>query len=573
VLLADYVANFIANKKIDTVFSIPGGGCIFLSDAFARKSDIQMVANHHEQGCALAAEGYARISQKPGVCLLTSGPGGSNAWTGTLCSYQDSVPVIVISGNVNRNLTTNYTKLKMRQLGDQEFDTVKTVSNFTKFAVQVNDPNKIKFYLEKAYHLAISGRPGPVWIDIPLDIQKKEIDVDTLIGFVPPSEKYQELNLDLICNKMLNSKKPLIVVGNGVRLSDSVKILERIIDKHKIPVITSLNGSDSFSNENENYFGRFGILGQIAANKILQKSDFVLSLGSRLYVRQTGYNFKNFAKNAFKVYVDIDKAELEKPTLYPDLKINSDVNYFLAKLENKIPLLSINSWKKECKKILDDNSTVLDRHRTANPLSIYGVIDKLNGYMKNNLPVVLSNGSANVVAMQVLMLKKEQRLFTNKATAPMGYGMPAAIGAYYGCKKTILCLEGDGSFHMNIQELQVISQNKLPIKLIVFNNDGYLSIKITQKNYCKGNLSLSNPSSGLTLPKYSKIAHAYGIPYRSAKNHKELKKVLDDTFSNTGPEIIEIFVDPDEYHEPKVMAKLDDNGNFIPGNLEDISWL
>jgi acetolactate synthase-1/2/3 large subunit len=461
----------------------------------------------------------------------------------------------------------------MRQLGDQEFDTVKTVTNFTKFAVQVNDPNKIKFYLEKAYYFATSGRPGPVWIDVPLDVQKKEIDVNALIGFEPPKDEHPELNLDLICEKLLKSKRPLIIVGNGVRLSKSVELLDKIVEKHKIPVITSLNGSDSFSNESENYFGRFGLLGQIAANKILQKSDFVLSLGSRLYVRQIGYNFKNFAKNAFKVYVDVDKSELDKPTLYPDLKINSDVNYFLSKLKDRIPPLSIGAWRKECKKKLNNNSTVLDKHKTANPLSIYGVMYKLNDYMNKDLPVVFTNGSAHVVSMQVLELKKNQRAFTNKATAPMGYGVPAAIGAYYGNKTTILCLEGDGSVHMNIQELQVISQNKLPIKLFIFNNDGYLSIKITQKNYCKGNLSLSDPSSGLTLPKYSKIADAYGISYKSVKTHKELKNVLDTVFTNEDPEIIEIFVDPNEYHEPKVMAKLDDNGNFIPGNLEDISWL
>jgi acetolactate synthase I/II/III large subunit len=574
--VCDYIVEFLAGKGVDTVFSIPGGGCIFLSDAFAREERIEMVANHHEQGCSISAEGYARSKNDLGVCLVTSGPGGSNAWTGTLCSYQDSVPVLVISGNVNRSMTTNYTGLaSLRQLGDQEFNVVKTVSNFTKYAAQVNDPENIRYHLERAYHEAKSGRPGPVWLDIPLDVSTSKINPTELKPYTPEQSEEKKFDISEIISKLEKSKKPVILVGNGVRLSNSVEVLDKFLTKHKIPVVTSLNGKDNVDNNYEYNTGTFGVLGNISANKALQESDFVLSIGSRLYVRQIGYNFEGFAKNAFKVYVDIDAAELSKPTIKPDIKINLDAKEFLNILAQQYFDLHIDQWQKTCKKYIEKFPNVLDRHRNKSPINMYGAMEKLNKYMSERITVVTSNGSANVVAMQVLKLYENQRMFTNKATAPMGYGLPAAIGSCYADRgKKVICLDGDGSVHMNIQELQVLKQNNLPIKLIIFNNNGYLSIKMTQTNYCEGKLSLSTPSSGLTLPKYKKIAYAYGIKYHSASSEEQMNDILDKVFLEDyeGPEIVEIFVDPDGIHEPKVKASLGEDGKFIPGKLEDISW-
>jgi len=369
--VSDYIASFISNKGVKDVFTIPGGGCIHLNDAFARNTDLNMVVNHHEQACALSAEGYARLNGHLGVCLVTSGPGGSNAWTGTLCSYQDSVPVMVISGNVNKDLTTNYTGLNLRQLGDQEFDVIKTVKNFTKYAVQVNDPEKIRYYLEKAYHEATTGRKGPVWVDVPLDVQSTTIDPNGLLGFVPEADSndLSEDTIKTIVDKLSKSKKPLIIAGHGVRLSNAVELLDSILTEYQIPVITSFNGNDSVCNEYEYYCGRFGTHAQIAANDIVQQADFVLSLGSRLYVRQIGYNFKGFAKNAFKVYVDIDKGELDKPTLYPDIKVQSDVTEFLNAIKSEIKIADIDKWRKYCQKKVKSSPTVLKRHRQNDPLS------------------------------------------------------------------------------------------------------------------------------------------------------------------------------------------------------------
>lgn len=575
--VSDYVAQFIADKGVDYVFTIPGGGCIHLNDAIARQPAINVVVNHHEQACALSAEGYARMKGDIGVCLVTSGPGGSNAWTGTLCSYQDSVPVMVISGNVNKDLTTNYTGLPLRQLGDQEFDVTKVAKHFTKYAVQINDPSEIRYHLELAYHLATTGRKGPVWIDIPMDVQSAIIDPENLSGWSvlkTPSDYVDAYSCELILEKLSKSKKPLIIAGHGVRLSNSIELLDGILNKHKIPVITSFNGNDSVSNEYEYYCGRFGTHAQICANNLVQEADFILALGSRLYVRQIGYNFKGFGKNAFKAYVDIDVAELDKPTLYPDVKVNADVNVFLNEIQSKIQLRDISKWQAYCKKKFEKTPTVLNKHRKQKPLSVYAFMEALNSRMRSDLPVVTSDGSANIVGMQVLKLKKGQRLFSNKSTAPMGYGLPAAIGACYANgKQDVICLEGDGSLHMNIHELQVVAQNQLPVKIFVINNDGYVSIKITQKTFCNGLLSVSDSSSGLTLPNYKAIAAAYRIPYKAIRNKSKLENQIQEAINLPGPQLIEVFTDPNEYHEPKVMASIGPDGKFIPGELQNIQWL
>jgi len=574
--VSDYVAQFLVNKSVKNIFTIPGGGCIFLNDAIAQHKKLNVIVNHHEQACALAAEGYSRLKEDIGVCLVTSGPGGSNAWTGTLCSYQDSVPVFVLSGNVNKELTTNYTGLNLRQLGDQEFDVVKTVKNFTKYAIQVNDPLTIKYHLEKAYFYAVTGRPGPVWVDIPLNVQSAQIDINKLKGFKPPKTNLQinKVKIKTILQKLKSSKKPLIIAGHGVRLSKSIELLDKILKKNKIPVVTSFNGNDSVSNEYEHYCGRFGTHAQIAANKIVQEADFVLALGSRLYVRQIGYNFKAFAEKGYKVYVDIDQDELNKPTLFPDLKVNADIKTFLKAIEKQIKVQDITDWRAFCKHQVESYPTVLERHRNSTPISAYAFIECLNSFLKPNLPIITSDGSANIVGMQVFKLKNKQRLISNKSTAPMGYGLPAAIGACFANGKTpVLCLEGDGSIHMNIHELQVMQQHQLPIKLFVINNDGYLSIKITQKTLCKGLLSVSNPDSGLTLPNYKKVAKAYNIPYFSIRNKNKIHEQISKSFDTPGPTFVEVFVDPNEFHEPKVVPQIDDQGQFIPGTLDSIKWI
>ncbi len=572
--LSDYVIEFLRdNYKVDTFFTVSGGGCIFLVDSLGSTENVKYIATHHEQAAAIAAEGYSRINNKLGACVVTSGPGGTNAITGTLCSWLDSIPVIVISGQVNKEMTTNYTGLNLRQLGDQEFNIIESVKSMTKYAVQVNDPNMIKYHLEKACKLATTGRPGPVWIDIPLNVQSVNINPDELIGFAEPPCVYKPSHNDIntIIKKWKESKKPLLIVGNGVRLSGALEELQDLLKLTNIPTITAVNGNDIVNSDYPYYYGRFGTHAQICANRLLSECDFLLTIGTRLYVRQTGYNFESFAKQAYRVYVDVDINELQKPTLYPNLAIHSDAKEFITSLLKENLPQTDKLWITQC-----DNANlepkVLERHRdNKNYVSHYAFVEELSKIIPNNHHIVTSDGSANVVTMQVMNLKGNQRLITNTGCAPMGYGLPAAIGAAVHHK--IICMEGDGSLHLNIHELQTMKHYNLPIKLILLNNDGYLSIKITQNTFFNKRYVASEKSSGVTFPNFEKIIKAYELPYFSIKTNKDIHPTLDEFLNMEGPCVCEVFTDPEECHEPKVMAKLGPDGKFIPGELKHIQWV
>lgn len=572
--LSDYIIQFLRDQyDIDTIFTVSGGGCIFLIDSLGTTPGVQYITTHHEQAASIAAEGYARMNGKLGACIVTSGPGCTNAITGTLCSWLDSVPVIVISGQVNTDMTTNYTGLPLRQLGDQEFNIVESVKNMTKYAVQVNDSSEIRYHMEKACKLATTGRPGPVWIDIPLNIQSANIEPETLIGYTDkqPEYKPEPTHMDTLMGKWKSAKKPLLVVGNGVRLSGAVDDIREVLARTSIPTITAINGNDIVNSDYRYYYGRFGTHAQICANTLLSECDFLLTIGSRLYVRQTGYNFKSFAKQAFRVYVDIDSEELNKPTLYPDIAINADAKKFIKELlKNELPI-SNPGWLNQCDDI-NKAPKVLQRHRdNKNYVSHYAFVEELSTVLPPEHHIVTSDGTANVVTMQVLDLKGDQRLFTNTGCAPMGYGLPAAIGASVHNK--IICLEGDGSLHLNIQELQTIKHYNLPIKLILLNNDGYLSIKLSQKSFFNERYVASEKNSGVSFPNFEKIIKAYDIPYCSIKTNRDIQPTLNQFLQQDGPCVCEVFTDPDEYHEPKVLAKLDKDGKFIPGELKNIQWI
>lgn len=574
--LSDYVIQFLRDSyKVDTFFTLSGGGSIFLMDSLGTTENVKYIANHHEQASALAAEGYARMHNKIGCCIVTSGPGGTNALTGVLCSWLDSIPMIVISGQVNKEMTTNYTNLPLRQLGDQEFNITDSVKNMTKYAVQVNDPNTIKYHLDKACKLATSGRPGPVWIDLPLNIQSSNINPDNLIG-------YNELNnipepniddINHIIKKLYKAKKPLLVVGNGIRLSGGINELKTFLNNTKIPVITAVNGNDIVNEDYINYAGRFGTHAQICANNLLDECDFLLTIGSRLYIRQTGYNLKSFAENAYKIYTDIDENELNKPSLFPDYKIVTDAKALLSKLNQKVTTSVPKNWQNYVQDKFKNNITVLDKHKNkTDNVSNYFFIEKLSSFLTKNDHIITSDGSANVVTMQVMKLKGNQRLITNTGCAPMGYGLPAAIGASSNNTR-VICLEGDGSLHLNVHELQTMKHNNLPIKLIILNNNGYLSIKLSQKFLFKGKYVASEKNSGVTFPNFKKLVDAYDLPYFSIKNHNEIDHVLENFLENDNPSVLEVFIDENEPHEPRVIPIIDKNNNFIPGRLNNIQWI
>jgi acetolactate synthase-1/2/3 large subunit len=550
--VSDYIIKFFEKKGIDTAFTISGGGCIHLIDSL-RKSNINVICPHHEQTALMASEGYYRMKNKIALNVVTTGPGGTNTMTGLLGLWLDSIPTVIISGQVSTSQLSEDTGC--RQIGDQEFNIIKVVKPMTKYAKMITNKNDVKDEIKKAYKIALSGRPGPVWLDIPLDIQSSNLN---------EFKKFKEL--------LEESKKPLVIVGNGIRLSNSYDKLNSFLKENKIPVVTGPHsGVDCVNNEYEHYCGRIGILGQLTSNKIVQEADLLLIIGSRLPVKMTGYNIKEFSPNSKKIYVDIDENEINKHTFNIDEKIIMDINEFLTSISSINFSIDISEWLQLTKNIRKEQIYVYPKHRELKDyVSFYYFINEAKKLFKN-LPIVTSNGTAHVITLQTLNLKNNQRLFTNVGCASMGYGLPAAIGACYGNNKDpVICIEGDGSIMMNLQELQTVKGNNLPIKIILINNEGYLSIKMTQDSFF-GSKFASGPKNGVTLPNFEKIAKSFDIDYISIKNNNEINK-LEKLIDDDKPYIIEVFTHPNEKHEPKVTHKgIDKDGKIIPGTLTDMS--
>lgn len=573
--VSDLVFEFISSKGIDTVFTVSGGGCMHLIDSLGKNKNLKYICNHHEQACAIAAEGYARVSNVPGCILVTTGPGGTNAITGVLCAYQDSIPMIVISGQVPSDQLSIGTGC--RQIGQQEYNIVDTVKPMTKYSITVTDKNTILSHLQKAYYLATSGRPGPVWIDIPLDIQSSDVDIVKLKQFKEPiikSNKFKNWfyvrKLQTLLNK---SKKPIIVVGNGIRVSGTTNQLISFLNKTGIPVLTGPHSAvDIVNSDYEFYAGRFGLLGQYTSNHIVQESDLVISLGSRLNPKMIGYDSSKFAPNATKFIVDVDRNEIKKLKFNKKVGWCTDLRIFFNVIQN-LSVSDISNWQQIVKEYRSKEKLVLDKHvELQNYISTYVFANKLENYLKSDSTIVTSDGTAHVVPLKTMTLKNSQRLFSNEGTAPMGYGLPAAIGAHYGNKKPIICIEGDGSIMMNLHELQTVKHNKIPIKLFIINNGGYLSIKLTQNSFFKGHLVASENSSGVSIPSFKDLANVFGFKYISMTNNEEINRGLNVAFENDEPTIIDVFTDPNEQHEPKVVAKgINKDGKIIPGELTNMN--
>ena len=575
--VSDLVFDFIASKGIDTVFTVSGGGSMHLIDSLGKNKSLHYICNHHEQACAMAAEGYARTSNKPGCVLVTTGPGGTNAITGVLCAYQDSIPMIVLSGQVPTNQMS--IKTGCRQIGQQEFNITECVKTLTKYAVTITDKSTILFHLQKAYHIAISGRPGPVWLDIPLDIQSSDVDIQTLKEFSPKKERPQKLKNWWFVRKLQRlldvSKKPIIVIGNGIRVSDTIGELINFLGKTGIPVMSGPHSAvDVVNSDYEFYAGRFGILGQYSSNHIIQESDLVISLGSRLNPKMIGYDSLKFAPYATKFIVDIDQNEIKKLKFKQKIGWCTDLRVFFDNTKD-IMVPDISKWQKRVNEYRAKEQLVLDKHRNLTDyVSTYVFVSKLEKFLDSDSTIVTSDGTAHVIPLKTMTLTKQQRLFSNEGTAPMGYGLPAAIGAYYGNKKPIICIEGDGSIMMNLHELETVRYNKIPMKLFVINNDGYLSIKLTQNSFFKGHLVASESSSGVSIPSFEELAKAFGFKYISIQKNDTIDNALTQVFSSTEPMLIDVFTDPNEQHEPKVVAKgIDINGKIIAGELTDTKVL
>lgn len=579
--LADYVAKTLADHGVRHVFMLTGGGAMFLNDAFGQEKRINCIFQHHEQACAMAAEGYSRITGSLGVVNVTTGPGGINALNGVYGAWTDSIPMLIISGQVKRETClATYNIPGLRQLGDQETDIISMVHGITKYSAFVDDPSSIRYHLEKAVYLAESHRGGPCWLDIPVDVQSAMIDEITLSGYDLQKDAsiWTEEDITLQCLAVLDrlraSSRPVILAGSGVRLAGAIGIFDTIIRKLGIPVTTAWT-HDLIGSDDPLFCGRPGTIGTRAGNFTVQNADLLLIIGSRLNIRQVSYNWTSFAREAYKIQIDADRAELNKPTVKPDMAIHCDAGLFLAEMNRWIDILGYNKakhsqWLAWCKERLKKYPAVLPRHRDFNGyINPYYFIECLFDNLCEDDIIVTANGAACIVTFQAAQIKKGQRLFSNSGSASMGYDLPAAIGAAIAANgRRIICLAGDGSIQLNIQELATIAKHQLPIKIFVLDNNGYLSIRISQINFF-GRLLGESPQSGISLPDMKKIGAAYGLPAYQLDKADFVTK-LTEFLKLDGPAICNVVLDPRQQFEPRLSSRQKADGTIASAPLEDM---
>ncbi len=580
--VAQYIADFLVKQGVTDVFTVTGGGAMHLNDALGHKEGLHSTYNHHEQACSIAAEGYARATGKVAAVCVTSGPGGTNAITGVLGGWQDSIPMFVVSGQVKRETTTWSTDVPLRQLGDQEFQIVDTVKTMTKYAHMVTEPNEIRYHLEKAWYLCMNGRKGPVWLDIPLDVQAAPIESDELKGF-DPSELEQAENpiyndslTSEIIEKLTQAKRPVVFAGTGIRLGEAYDEFLQLVDKLGIPVVTAWNAHDLLWDEHPLYCGRPGTVGTRGGNFVVQNSDLLLVLGCRLNIRQISYNYQDFAKNAYKIVVDIDEAELRKPTVHVDLPVHADVKDAMKALltaDYQGPTKEQQEWLDWARTVNQKYpATLPSYYEKENPINPYVFVTKLSQHLAEGDDIICGNGSACVVTFQAAEIKKNQRLFTNSGCAAMGYGFPAALGVCVARDgKRVVCIDGDGSFQMNLQELQTIVYNRMNMKLIIINNNGYHSIRQTQTNLFKGEPLVGVcDGNGLSFPNFEKLAYAYEIPYVRIDSLSNVDAGLEQMLNTEGPVMCEVVVDETQNFEPKLSSKVLPDGKIVSPSIDDM---
>lgn len=575
--VSDYIFAELAALGVKDVFTVSGGAAMHLLDSLGTNKDIDYISTHHEQAAAMAAEGNARITGKPGVALVTSGPGGTNALTGVCGAWIDSIPTIFISGQVTSNTLIEGTGL--RQFGIQESDIVSMVKSVTKYAVTIKDPNQVKYHLQKAIHLATTGRPGPVWLDIPLDIQSKLITPDLCPSFEPKEQEVLQneplkKQVGKCIELLINSERPVLISGYGIRLSKGEKEFLQLVEKLKIPVISSWTTSDLIPSSHELSIGRSGIFGDRGGNFTVQNSDLVLSIGSRLSVPQVGYNFPLFARAAKKIVVDIDPAELNKPSLKPDIPVQADAREFMLELLDQLKdakPLEINSWLQKCQDWKAKYPVVLPEYKECkNSVNSFYFVQLLSEKLDEKAVIVTDMGTSFTCTMQTFKTKLGQRLSTSSGHASMGFGLPGAIGACIGNnRKDTVCISGDGGLQMNIQELQTMVHYNLPIKLFVLNNNGYLTIKATQQNHF-GRFVGAEQSSGVTCPDIIKIAKAYGLPNVRIANTEELNAKIDSVLQTSGPIVCEIIMEENQPLIPRVSSLKRPDGTIVSKPIEDL---
>jgi acetolactate synthase-1/2/3 large subunit len=581
--VADYIAGFLAQQGVRDIFLVTGGGAMHLNDAIGRCQGLRYICCHHEQACAMAAEGYSRATDRVGVINVTSGPGGINALNGVFGAWTDSIPMLVLSGQVKRETCMAARRISgLRQLGDQEADICSLVAGITKYAVMIEEPLSIRYHLERAWHLTTAGRPGPCWIDVPVDVQAAQIDVTQLRSYDPEEDALPPArqNLDEVCAEIVAriraAKRPVLMVGKGVRCAGMEAALVALLRRLRIPVVTAWTGIDLLPTDDPLFCGRPGDIGDRAGNFTVQNADLLLVLGTRLGLRQVSYNWHSFARAAFKIQVDIDAAELSKPTVRIDLPVHADLRVFLPGLlaaagavrEDDTTHATWLAWCKERQRrypVLQPHHMTIDGEGRINP---YFFLSRLFRLLRPEDIVVCANGAANVMGYQTAVVQPGQRMFCNTGNASMGYGLPAAIGAAAGSRRRVICLEGDGSLMMNLQELQTVAMHRWPIKILVLDNGGYLSIRKSQQTFFD-RLTGESAATGVAFPDFPVVADAMGVPACTLAG-SDFEEDVRTFLASPGPGLARVLLDPQQGFEPKLAARSLPDGRIVSPALEDM---
>ena len=588
--VSDYIADHIAEWGIRDVFTVTGGGAMHMNDAFGHHPKLHCTYQHHEQACAMAAEAYARMDNRMAAVCVTTGPGATNAITGVLGGWMDSIPMLVFSGQARYATTVAASGLKLRSMGVQECNIVPVVTSITKYAQMIIHPEDIRYHLEKALYMAVNGRPGPVWLDIPLDVQGAVIDTEKLRGYDPqenPKEKPAEISQDIIqqiLDKIEKSRRPVLFPGNGVRLAGAMDDFQKLVNILGVPVITGMSSVDAMESEHPYFAGRSGGTGTRPGNFALQNSDVLLSIGNRQGFAQTGFQYQDWARGSYTILNDIDENELKKPSLHVSLPVCGDAGDLIRKLicvaklrgaDETNPLFKGRDWIRQCQVWKQKYPVVTAKHYETveeGCTNIYAFYEELSKAMQEGQTLMVSVGTSRVAGSQAFRVKKGQRFITNPNTASMGFCLPAATGICVAQPgKPVVCVTGEGSLQMNLQELQTIWQNRLPVKLFVINNQGYHSIRQTQQSYFEPPLVGVGAESGdLSFPDLSKIIPAYGFSYRAVHAAEELPETLHQVLEETGASVCEVFVTKYQKTEPKTSAKKLPDGSMVSAPLEDM---
>lgn len=577
--LSDYLIQFIAEQGVKHVFMLPGGGAMHMVDSVGRNRDIEYICNQHEQASAIAAEAYARVTNNLGVALVTTGPGGTNAITGLSAAWLDSTPCLFISGQVK---TSDMKKDSgVRQLGVQETDIVALVKPITKYAVTVTDPLSIRYHMEKALYLAKSGRPGPVWLDIPLDVQASSIDPESLYGFSPEDTEQPvkrtaiEHQVSEVIRLLNNAERPVILAGNGITLSGAQSDFLELADRMGAPVLTTRLGVDVIPASHELCFGMPGSIATRGANFTLQNSDFLLILGARLDMALIAYAPERLARAAKKIMVNIDPAEINKVKGIIDVSIPADAGLFIQEFmrqSDQIKSRRRDKWHKKCQEWKIKYPFVLPEHHSGKEgISVYAFSEILSDELGEGHIVLPGNaGNSCEIFLTAFKVKAGQRVFHNKGTGAMGFCQPAAIGACLaGGKKPTVCIDGDGGFQLNIQELETVKRLNLPIKFFIMNNQGYGSIRSSQQGYF-GHLTGADAKSGLSLPDVVELARAYRLGTARIFDPVNSRDQIRDVLNMEGPVVCDVMVIPDEARAPRVSSFQKLDGSMASKPLEDM---